>query len=133
MNNVTQAVPTLAPMTTTYRVSLAYLGEAWQEAYVELRDLAWNRAKELRRKADETTDDNAEALMAESFAEVVVGGQVPSADGTMIKVTAEMLNADNFPLSVLGEIFSYVIGSQLPKASMRLKPSTPVAAMPQMI
>ena len=94
------------------RVSLAFMGEGWEEAYLDFTALKW---RDIRDMDDPQGDANqsydlALAVLRRKF----VGGQGIDPEGQPVALTAEDL--DEFDIETQGQITAQLGGGPSPNA-----------------
>lgn len=115
----TQSLQALKPRLR--RVSLAFMGEEWKDAYVDLRYLTWADTKNIRERASqaEQSDDAIIGQMIETVSGFIAGGKVLNPDGELIDLASEMVVS--FDLDAIQVLYQRLMGVPDPNAS---SPST---------
>jgi hypothetical protein len=92
----------------TKHIDLRFLGEGWEDAYVDFRALSWAEIKQLRQKQGEgLTEDQAMDVLMQTLQDNFLAGRTLGTDNQPFDMTAADL-AD-FDIETL-TVFSDVLG-----------------------
>ena len=96
----------------TKRVPLDFMGEGWQECFVELRYLSWAESKAIDAQVQESGADAIEAEIV-AIQRVFVAGKGLSAKDEVIELTKEHLAS--LDLEAIHTLYRAVLGIPDPK------------------
>ncbi|MDP9370527.1 MAG: hypothetical protein M3Q03_20035 [Chloroflexota bacterium] len=94
------------------RVSLAFMGEGWQEAYVDFKALRWADVAELQGGQGENR--NPVEILIEALRRNFSGGKGVDEDGSLFDLSADDLG--DFDLDAINSIADELAGRPDPNA-----------------
>lgn len=94
----------------TKHISLAFLGDEWQESYLEFRTLTWADASKLQ--AEDLNEAKAAGLLLETLKGMFVGGKSIGADGQLVALEAADL--DELDLETIATVTKELAGQPSP-------------------
>lgn len=127
-----------------FRLSLGFIGEDWQECWVEFAEMSWAQKKTLYAKASKLdtgddaslepaereakarrADEEAEAEIIAVVQQAFLKGKSLDADGNLIDLEAGDFNHQNFTPDTIMHFYNRIIGVPDPKASTTSPATTP--------
>lgn len=101
------------------RVSLAFMGEEWTDAYVDFRYLTWDDTKKIRGQAKDAAAADSDDAYIEALIDTVktylTGGQVLNPASELVEIAPEMI--DTFDLDAIQVLYQRLMGVPDPNAS----------------
>lgn len=99
----------------TRRIPLDFLGEGWEEAYIETRYMLWSDSRAWREQLKQELDeDKATQVMIDTIAGVFVSGKAVAASGELVHFTPADIAA--FDVDAMNQIYRSILGIEDPKA-----------------
>ena len=96
----------------TKRISLEFLGEEWNESYLEFRTLTW--ADAARFQAEGLDESKAAGVLVATLKDMFVSGKAVGADGSLVEL--EKSDIDELDLETITQVTTQLAGNPSPNA-----------------
>lgn len=116
----------------TKHIPLAFIGEAWMDAWLDVRYVTIADSREITRKIAEVGDDDNRSMeeMLAVVQRLFVAGQSVDDAGKLVDLTASDIEAA-FDAEAIATIYVRALGNPDPKASATSPTTTPAEAQSQ--